>query len=157
MNLALKEKNPNEEMNNRKVDNMLSIMNQLCAILKRENQALEKNKVREIERLVDPKSKVINVYAEQYQAFASNPGIFDTLDSIRKKEVSSVAKILQSLMEDNERLLKANMAASKRLIDTIVESAKKQEREQSGVYSSKGSMGYESASKKTNMAFNQVL
>ncbi len=149
----------NTESNSRfslKVDSMLSIMDKLCSVLKKENEVLEKQKVRNIEKLIDPKVKLINFYTEQYNALTSDKSMFAKLDAMKKAEITKMAVSLQELMERNERLLHVNINSTKRLIDMIVTDAQKYQKEQSGVYSASGHIGHENQ-KVSNLTYNQVL
>lgn len=143
-------------MNSSKIDGIISVMNQLCAFLKKENEILEKNKVSEVEKLVTPKTKLINLYTEQYNLLSRNPEIMQELDGIRREELRQIAARLQELMERNGRLLSANINSTRRLIDIIVKEVQNQENEQSGVYSSTGNLGHERA-KRSSLTYNQVL
>ncbi len=139
-----------------KVDAMISVMEKLCTVLEKENDLLEKNKVRSIERLVDPKVKLINIYTDQYTSLSSDKERFSALDKPRKNEVKAIAVRLQALMERNEILLNVNVNSTRRLIDMIATDVRKHENQQSGVYSASGHMGFGNK-KGSNLTYNQVL
>ncbi len=139
-----------------KIDSMITIMDKLCSVLGKENEFLSKNKVKNVEKLIDPKMKLVAIYTEQYNAITANKDLFEAVDKRRKEEVKSRAQILQELMEKNERLLNANMDSTRRLINMIVTDARKYESEQSGVYSAAGTLGFEKK-KGANLSYNQVL
>ncbi len=139
-----------------KVDSMLKIMDKLCSILLKENEILEKNKVRNIEKLIDPKVKLISIYTEQYNIITANKSQFQSLDKSRRDEIAKRAILLQTLMTTNERLLHVNINSTSRLISMIVADARKHENEQSGIYSASGQLGHENK-KTANLSYNQVL
>ncbi len=154
MNIAIK--NPTSDKFKLKIEAMLSIMDKLCSVLAKENEVLEKNKVKNIERLIDPKIKLINIYTEKFNALTADKDSFSSLDKSYKEEIAKKAGLLQSLMERNERLLNVNINSTKRLINMIVTDAQKFESEKSGVYSASGRLGHDNK-KVSNLTYNQVL
>ena len=156
MNVELKERIKSNDGNLRKVDGMISVMKQFCSLLKKENASLEKYKLKDVEKFVDAKDKIIGVYGELYQFFAENPDIMRNLDGDKKKEIATVSNALQELMMKNEDLLRVNIDTSRRIVDMIIEGARKQVNEESGVYSSKGALGQEK-NEKNVLSYNQVF
>ena len=82
------------------------------------------------------------------------------LDPDRKNALVGAASQLNSLMDDNGRLLRANMGANQKLLDVIVGEVKKAREQDAGMYqrpgakrSPKGAAAAEAAS----LSFNQLL
>ncbi|MCL2672999.1 MAG: hypothetical protein FWF01_01255 [Alphaproteobacteria bacterium] len=135
---------------------MLDVMKQLCQILERENSALQQHKVAQLKETMADKIRLSDVYAKQFKTLTSDRAAFKAVAMEEKNALIGSASHLNSLMDDNARLIKANMAASKKLLDAIIAEAKKAQAQAEGgdaVYARpRGKKG-----DNVSLSFNQVL
>lgn len=126
----------------------------LSNFLERENKALLEHRHDEVHALQEQKRLAGENYKNQMQYVSKNPKVFLSINQEVRKEIKSMAKRLDSLMKENEKLLKLGMEVNKRVMKSILEAVRKHEQKNS-TYSSNGMIGL--GRTVTPISYNQLL
>ncbi|MBR6663849.1 MAG: hypothetical protein IKL33_03370, partial [Alphaproteobacteria bacterium] len=112
-----------EEINN-KVADLLDVIDNFIEILEVENAALKSFDVEKISSLFDQKSKTVSAYRSMSAYFIKNSDYLSQLEADLKQELKEESEVLDSLLKENELLLKTRMDTSKNVMNTIINIAK---------------------------------
>jgi hypothetical protein len=145
------------DMLNRKVTEILSVMEDLGDILRRENEALTIHQVDVIKDTLPLKTKLSNQYAEEFKTLTSDVSSLKHLGAERKNALIGGAMQLNGLMEENALRLKASMTANRSLLNVIVSEVKKVQEAKESFYDEKGRIRKRKEAEANSLTFNQVL
>lgn len=140
----------------KKLSRLLTLMGELCTILKKENTLLKKQRQNECAALLDQKNKLSAAYEESFAYFSERGDMLKALPDKQKKILRKAAVMLGDLSTENARLLKINMDATSRLLNAIVQDIQEQSHENTPLYTKKGNMEADPGNPAA-LSFNQVL
>ena len=112
-----------EEINN-KVDDLLDIIDNFIEILEAENAALRSFNVEAVSSMFEHKSKTVAAYRSMSAYFIKNSKALYLIEEDLKQDLKEESKALDSLLKENELLLKTRMETSKNVMNTIINIAK---------------------------------
>ena len=127
-----------EEINN-KVADLLDVIDNFIEILEVENAALKSFDVEKVSSLFDQKSKTVSAYRSMSAYFIKNSDYLSQLEADLKQELKEESEVLDSLLKENELLLKTRMETSKNVMNTIINIAKVTNNCNATSYGSRGS------------------
>lgn len=139
-----------------KLTRMLSLMSNLCGVLKKENTLLKNQRQSECKNLTDQKSKLAAAYAESFAYFAKHADIIKALPERQKRVLRKASVTLGDLTTENARLLKINIEATNRLLNAIVQDVQEQTHARTPLYTKQGNMEND-VGNPAAISFNQVL
>ena len=114
---------PLEEINN-KVEDLLDVIDGFADLLKTENEALRKFDVEAVGSMYEQKAKIVSAYRSMSAFFIKNQNYLSNADTELKQDLKDASQELDSLLKENELLLKTRMETSKNVMDTIINIAK---------------------------------
>lgn len=129
-----------EEQIEVKIGVLMDTMTHLANVLVQENNALKEHKVEVVTALQEQKQTFGNNYYGQMQYVAANPKMFLALDAKGREELRKTARALDEAMRENERLLKLGIEVNEKIMETIIDAAKKHDQRNS-VYAANGALG----------------
>lgn len=106
-------------------DDLLFACSNLCDLLEVENEALLSHDPETVRLLADNKAALARLYEQSVQPLVNEPDLARLLDEDRREMLIAVGTRLNELMETNARRLKAEMEAYQRVMDIMVDAAKK--------------------------------
>jgi len=106
-------------------DDLLFACTNLCDLLDIENDALLSHDPETVRLLADNKAALARLYEQSVQPLVDDPDLAGLLDEDRREMLVAVGTRLNELVETNARRLKAEMEAYQRVMDIMVEAAKK--------------------------------
>ena len=112
-----------EEIND-KVADLQDIILGFADLLKKENEALRKFDVEAVSNLYEQKAKTVSAYRSMSAFFIKNQKYLAEIDAELRDELKEASLELDTLLKENELLLKAKMETSKKVMDTIINIAK---------------------------------
>ena len=112
-----------EEINN-KVEDLLAVIDGFADLLKTENEALRKFDVEAVGSMYEQKAKIVSAYRSMSAFFIKNQNYLSNADTELKQDLKDASQELDSLLKENELLLKTRMETSKNVMDTIINIAK---------------------------------
>lgn len=145
-----------EQIPEKKLGRLLSLMSELCGVLKKENSLMKKQRQAECAGLLEQKTKLSAAYAESFEYFAQHGEIMKALPEKQRNILRKAAITLNKLTEENAHLLKINMEATSRLLNAIVEDVAEQSHAKAPLYTRQGNMEND-AGNPAAISFNQVL
>ncbi len=131
------EKNKASDINE-KIEEYRSIITHFTALLEEENEALRKYDMEKVSTLLDKKVQIVSSYRTMAGYFIKNQEILKAATETSKQEIKDISIKLDTLMKENERLLKTKMETSRTVMDSIVRMAKKVSSTSSTSYGSGG-------------------
>lgn len=129
----------------------------LTHVLEEENLALREGRTGDVAALHEHKAHHGRVYRDRMAAISQNPALLDGLTDDKRKTLRGLAQRLQSLGDENDRLLKANMEAISRYLRAMVNAVKGLEREHATYAPSGDLKGLRHTTRPTALSFNQTL
>lgn len=143
-----------EEKGMFKVNVLKDAVASLSSFLERENEALIEHRHDEVKALQEQKRLAGENYKNQMQYVSKNPKVFLGVNQDVRKEMKSMAKNLDFLMKENDKLLKLGMEVNKKVMKSILDAVRKHEQKNS-TYSSNGMIGLGRTA--TPISYNQLL
>ncbi|MBR1777135.1 MAG: hypothetical protein IJ752_00920 [Alphaproteobacteria bacterium] len=140
----------------KKLGRLLTLMSELCGILKKENTLLKKQRQSECRDLLEQKTKLSAAYEESFAYFSQRGELLKSLPEKQKRILHKAAVTLGDLTTENARLLKINMEATSRLLNAIVQDVAEQTHAKAPLYTRQGNMEAD-AGNPAAISFNQVL
>ena len=140
----------------KKLSRMLTLMSELCGLLKKENTLLKKQRQNECKDLLEQKTMLSAAYEESFAYFAQRGDLLKSLPEKQKRVLRKAAVTLGDLTNENARLLKINREATSRLLNAIVQDVEEQPHAKTPLYTKKGCMEND-AGNPAAISFNQVL
>lgn len=118
-------------------DDLVWACTNLCDLIEYENEVLARHDAATVAELADNKAALANIYERAVAPMADEPELVDTLEPEQKEELLALGNRLKDLVEENARLLKAQIDTRSMVIDTIVEAVKNNTKSTT-VYSKEG-------------------
>lgn len=112
-----------EEINDRVAD-LQDVILGFANLLKKENEALRNFDVEAVSNLYEQKAKTVSAYRSMSAFFIKNQKYLTEIDAELRDELKEASLELDTLLKENELLLKAKMETSKKVMDTIINIAK---------------------------------
>lgn len=145
-----------QQIPEKKLGRLLTLMSELCSVLKKENILLKKQRQSECHALLEQKTKLSAAYEESFAYFSQRSEILKALPEKQKQILRKAATTLENLTNENARLLKINMEATSRLLNAIVQDVTEQTYAKTPLYTRQGNMEND-AGNPAAISFNQVL
>lgn len=137
-------------------DDIVWVCAQLCELLDYENEALADHDSSTVRELAENKAALAHIYEQAVRPMAEDPHLVETLAPEQKEELTALGNRLKELVEENARLLKAEMDVYQMLMDAVVE-AVKTTKVTAATYSRGGLLDGHSPSDTTSIGINQTL
>ena len=125
-------------------------------LLQTENQALRDYNIEEIGRLYKHKVKTVGAYRSIVAFFIKHQELLAELPAEVRSELKSITQQLDTLMKENDILLKSKMETSQSVMDSIVRLAKMTNKSNATAYGAEGSYSKVDNSK-NSIAVNRTL
>ena len=106
-------------------DDLLFACSNLCDLLDIENDALLSHDPETVRLLAENKAALSRLYEQSVQPLMDEPDLARLLDDDRREMLVAVGTRLNELVETNARRLKAEMEAYQRVMDIMVDAAKR--------------------------------
>lgn len=145
-----------EQISEKKLGKLLTLMSELCSLLKKENTLLKKQRQSECKELLEQKTKLSAAYEEAFTYFSQHGDLLKALPEKKKSILRKAAVTLGDLTTENARLLKINIEATSRLLNAIVQDVAEQSNAKVPLYTRQGNMEND-AGNPAAISFNQVL
>ena len=145
-----------EQIPEKKLGRLLTLMSELCSVLKKENSLLKKQRQSECRDLLEQKTKLSAAYEESFSYFSQHGELLKALPDKQRRVLRKAAVTLGDLTTENARLLKINIEATSRLLNAIVQDVSEQTHANAPLYTRQGSMEHD-AGNPAAISFNQVL
>lgn len=139
-----------------KIEMMLSIVTSFSAVITQENELLQAGNVKQIKSLYEQKIKTVAAYRSLCAFFIKNRDAVKEYQSPQKEELQKASALLDEQLKRNEMLLKSRMDATKAVMNTFINIAKKTNAAQASSYGSKGAYTPLDSSHNA-LAFNRTL
>lgn len=127
-----------EEIQN-KINDYQDIINGFISLLEEENQALRAYNIEVVGQLYDRKSKTVSAYRSIVAFFIKHQEFLSTIPEARRAELKELSLKLDTLMKENDTLLKSKMETSQSIMESIVRLAKMTNKANSTSYGAGGS------------------
>ena len=128
----------------------------LCDLLEVENEALSRHDAATVRDLAENKAALARIYEQSVLPLAEDPALADDLEPEQREELTELGRRLQTLVETNARMLKAEMEACQRLMDAVV-SAVKSNASNTVTYGRAGAFDNHKGPDSNSVSFNQTL
>jgi len=109
---------------NNQIEDLMAITGRLADLLREENQALRDRKPDAVAALLEGKLTLCRAYEARIQALIEKPDELVGADPGLRKKLQDLGLKLDSLMEENARLLKVGVEAGRRVVATVAEAVK---------------------------------
>lgn len=137
-------------------DDIVWACTNLCELLEVENDALAQHDSQTVKDLADNKAALARIYEQSVLPMAEDPTLVETLEPEQKEELLALGERLKDLVERNARRLKANMAATNMVMESMVNAAKDNAVDTT-TYSATGTYVSKRGSEANSLAFNNKL
>ena len=144
---------------NNRLNDLIVITGSLAELLKRENRALRGHRVQEVRDLLDEKTTLSRIYEMRYKGFTESPDIINNADIDIRRRLQAMGEKVQCLMEENTKLLRAELEANRRVVEMIAEAVRKQQ-PSAGTYGAKAvtsADGANAADRRLAFSLDQTL
>lgn len=139
-----------------KIELMKQIVSGFTEVISKENEALKNSKAEEVKVLYEQKVKTVAAYRSLSAFFIKNRAAVAAFESKEKEELKELSVALDKALKTNELLLKTRMEAGKKVMDTIINIAKKTNKSNATSYGAQGN--YTPLDNNYNaLAFNRTL
>lgn len=123
---------------NRKIADYKEIINSFSDLLSIENEALRNYDTDAVTALYEQKTKIVTAYRNLVAYFIKNQEVLKALEETERNNVKELSLKLDTLLKENDTLLKTRMETSKSVMDSIVRIAKITNNANSTSYGSQG-------------------
>lgn len=139
-----------------KIELMKQIVSGFTEVISKENEALKNSKAEEVKVLYEQKVKTVAAYRSLSAFFIKNRAAVAAFEGKEKEELKELSVALDKALKTNELLLKTRMEAGKKVMDTIINIAKKTNKSNATSYGAQGN--YTPLDNNYNaLAFNRTL
>lgn len=104
--------------------NMIELLDDLVAVLERENELLAAPRANDLEPVIEEKQALFKIYGEQVGAIAEDPGFAASLPDDLRESLTDKATQLDAAMAANKRRLELLTNASKHIVNRITDAAR---------------------------------
>ena len=149
-----------EEIQAREILDKLEMMKQIVIgftdVISKENNALKENNIVVIKALFEQKLKTVAAYRSMSAFFIKNREAISAFKGPEKEELKELSQKLNETLKTNEMLLKTQMEAGKKVMDTLINIAKTTNKSNATSYGARGT--YTPLDNNRNaLAFNRTL
>lgn len=137
-------------------EDLLFACTHLCDLLEIENEALAGHDSETVRVLIDNKTGLARLYEQAVKPLVATPELAETLEPEEREALFAVGSRLNQLMTVNARYLKAEIEAYQRLMDIVVDAARKAKTDGSAIYGRGGSFDTTGPAG-TSISFNKAL
>ena len=139
-----------------KIELMKQIVSGFTEVISKENEALKNSKAEEVKVLYEQKVKTVAAYRSLSAFFIKNRAAVAAFEGKEKEELKELSVVLDKALKTNELLLKTRMEAGQKVMDTIINIAKKTNKSNATSYGAQGN--YTPLDNNYNaLAFNRTL
>ena len=107
-----------------RADTMIDLLEDLIAVLERENVLLDRPRAKELEPVVEEKLALFRLYDEELNALAQDPDFAAALPEDVHARLTKLAETFEETMCKNRRRLELMVRSSRHIVNRIVEAAK---------------------------------
>ena len=108
----------------KKIDDYVDVITQFMALIQQENEALRDYNVIKVSDLYPQKAKIVAAYRNMVAFFIKNQHILHSMPEEVQENLKKISTDLDSLLQENNVLLKTRMETSEAVIGSIVNAAK---------------------------------
>ena len=108
----------------KKIDDYVDVITQFMALIQQENEALRAYNVIKVSDLYPQKAKIVAAYRNMVAFFIKNQHILHSMPEEVQENLKKISTDLDSLLQENNVLLKTRMETSEAVIGSIVNAAK---------------------------------
>lgn len=108
----------------KKIDDYVDVITQFMALIQQENEALRAYNVIKVSDLYPQKAKIVAAYRNMVAFFIKNQHILHSMPEEEQENLKKISTDLDSLLQENNVLLKTRMETSESVIGSIVNAAK---------------------------------
>ncbi len=108
----------------KKIDDYVDVITQFMALVQQENEALRAYNVIKVSDLYPQKAKIVAAYRNMVAFFIKNQHILHSMPEEEQENLKKISTDLDSLLQENNVLLKTRMETSEAVIGSIVNAAK---------------------------------
>ncbi len=108
----------------KKIDDYVDVITQFMALIQQENEALRAYNVIKVSDLYPQKAKIVAAYRNMVAFFIKNQHILHSMPEEVQENLKKISTDLDSLLQENNVLLKTRMETSESVIGSIVNAAK---------------------------------
>ncbi len=108
----------------KKIDDYVDVITQFMALIQQENEALRAYNVIKVSDLYPQKAKIVAAYRNMVAFFIKNQHILHSMPEEEQENLKKISTGLDSLLQENNVLLKTRMETSESVIGSIVNAAK---------------------------------
>lgn len=137
-------------------DDIVWVCTHLCDLLEYENEALADHDDSAVRELAENKSALAHIYEQSVAPMADDPELVESLTPEQKEELTALGHRLKALVEENARLLTAEMEAYDMLMEAMVQAVKTSQNAPV-TYSRAGAMDGHSPADVNSLGFNQTF
>lgn len=105
--------------------NMVDLMEDLIAVLKRETEMLDQPRANDLQAVVQEKQALFKLYDDQLEALAKSGGFGEALPEDIKAKLGDLALAFETAVSENRRKLEILTKSSQHIVNRIVDAAKK--------------------------------
>ena len=139
-----------------KIELMKQIVSGFTEVISKENEALKNGEAKEVKVLYEQKVKTVAAYRSLSAFFIKNRAAVAAFEGKEKEELKELSVVLDKALKTNELLLKTRMEAGQKVMDTIINIAKKTNKSNATSYGAQGN--YTPLDNNYNaLAFNRTL
>ncbi len=113
---------------NNRLSDLITITGRLTELLRRENDALQNRRTKEVHDLLDEKAALSRVYETRFNSFVEKPELLQQADPVLREQLSTLAADVEGLMQENAKLLRAAIEVNQRVVDLIADAVRDQQR-----------------------------
>lgn len=139
-----------------KIEMMFSIVTSFSAVISQENEFLQSGDIKQIKSLYEQKIKTVAAYRSLCAFFIKNREAVKEYQSPTKEELQKASALLDEQLKRNEMLLRTRMDATKAVMNTFINIAKKTTAAQASSYGAKGAYAPLDNSRNA-LAFNRTM
>jgi flagellar biosynthesis/type III secretory pathway chaperone len=131
---------------------------EIAFILEYENAALKNSDFDVVNNVVEQKTKLVKLYEERIEELKANPELGKSFPETDRELLRNIGGKLDALMHENSNLLKSNVKAIERLMNSVIDAVKEHAQEKASSYSKQGQLASSAKDKEQlSVTFNREL
>jgi flagellar biosynthesis/type III secretory pathway chaperone len=119
---------------------MVTAVEELAVLLQSENESLRRHELDLVRDNIERKQQLTRAYMQQMIAFKKNPKLVETLTPERHQELKRCVEMLEPLIAENGRMLKAKIESINRFMGVVVDAVRDQKTKGAVIYGTGGAM-----------------
>jgi flagellar biosynthesis/type III secretory pathway chaperone len=119
---------------------MVTAVEELAVLLQSENESLRRHELDLVRDNIERKQQLTRAYMQQMIAFKKNPKLVETLTPDRHQDLKRCVEMLEPLIAENGRMLKAKIDSINRFMGVVVEAVREQKTKGAVIYGTGGAM-----------------